>query len=364
MIAPHDNEPSDVESPVPLEPQIEIQKTETISEKKFNQSDRKDVEKKKVSVQYSGDSSDGPLSDIDDILCGNISDPEKHPMKEAIFSPENRFLPQVLERMNGTGDDKDVNQDVKVNDESKKEEVKKPRGKKKKDSPRKTLLRKKTAKKLVVPDQEDSEPVVKQRLKEKKTKTVRFLPLSERQIYHGRNWVPMTEVKEEESECSFDWINKFSELRVDEIADVNGNEKLLMSIWNRHLDKTAGAGRRHMDYIMLDFLIHHATKMIKFNIVRNFVSHLTSFHQAGAVKQVTVYKCLLILEQMTEKSDLASQFSLSWTQPRSSSVMNSSNISSSSSSASSSPSIGETESRASPTISRPLSSSLLSKVSP
>merc|ERR1712227_393322 len=86
-------------------------------------------------------------------------------------------------------------------------------------------------------------------------------------------------------------------------------------------------------------------KMIKFNIVRNFVSHLTSFHQAGAVKQVTVYKCLLILEQMTEKSDLASQFSLSWTQPRSSSsLMNSSNVSSS--------------------PSRPLSSSILSKVSP
>merc|ERR1712227_1019396 len=108
-------------------------------------------------------------------------------------------------------------------------------------------------------------------------------------------------------------------------------------------------------------------KMIKFNIVRNFVSHLTSFHQAGAVKQVTVYKCLLILEQMTEKSDLASQFSLSWTQPRSSSsLMNSSNVSSSSS-ALSSPSIDETEPRASPTISTPPSrplSSLLSKVSP
>ena len=165
--------------------------------------------------------------------------------------------------------------------------VKKPRGKKKKDSPRKTLLRKKTAKKLVVPEQEESEPIVKSRSKEKKTKTVRFLPLSERQIYHGRSWVPMTDVKEEESECSFDWINKFSELRVDEIADVNKNEKLLMSLWNRHLDKTAGAGKRHMDHIILDFLIHHASKMVQVNIVRNFVAHLTSFHQAGAIKQVT-----------------------------------------------------------------------------
>ena len=293
IAASQDNELTDVESgssttPLPPEPQIEIQKTETISKKKFDQSDKKEVEKKKVSVQYSGDSSDGPLSDIDDILCGNISDPEKHPMKEVIFSPENKFLPQVLERINGTGDDKEERKEEKVNDEENvAAKVKKPRGKKKKDSPRKTLLRKKTAKKLVVPEQEESEPIVKSRSKEKKTKTVRFLPLSERQIYHGRSWVPMTDVKEEESECSFDWINKFSELRVDEIADVNKNEKLLMSLWNRHLDKTAGAGKRHMDHIILDFLIHHASKMVQVNIVRNFVAHLTSFHQAGAIKQVT-----------------------------------------------------------------------------
>merc|ERR1711867_108692 len=117
-------------TPLPPEPQIEIQKTETISKKKFDQSDKKEVEKKKVSVQYSGDSSDGPLSDIDDILCGNISDPEKHPMKEVIFSPENKFLPQVLERINGTGDDKEERKEEKVNDEENvAAKVKKPRGK-------------------------------------------------------------------------------------------------------------------------------------------------------------------------------------------------------------------------------------------
>merc|ERR1719410_1703560 len=113
--------------------------------------------------------------------------------------------------------------------------------------------------------------------------------------------------------------------------------------------------------------------MVQVNIVRNFVAHLTSFHQAGAIKQVTVYKCLLILEQMTEKSQQCSQFCVSWSVPAASSLMNSSNASSSSnSSTTSSPSVGETEPRASvpsPTSvstppSRSMSSSILSKISP
>ena len=61
---------------------------------------------------------------------------------------------------------------------------------------------------------------------------------------------------------------------------------------------TSGAGVLHMDHVMTAFLLNHAETIVAQNLMRNFVSHATTFQQAGLVTSHTVYKCLLLLQQM------------------------------------------------------------------
>merc|ERR1712228_56942 len=61
-----------------------------------------------LSVEYASDSSEGPLSDIDDILTGNILDIEKHTLASIVFDPSNPHLEQVLERM--SADDEEASE--------------------------------------------------------------------------------------------------------------------------------------------------------------------------------------------------------------------------------------------------------------
>ena len=134
-----------------------------------------------LTVEYSSDSSEGPLSDIDDILQGNINDVDKHPLANLVFDPSNPYLDQVLERMSAD-DDEMSNDEVNVNSEKK---TKRKRKKKNdlKMSPRKSLLLKQTQDKFAG---DDDVPKTKAK---PKVGVIRQLPISERTIYHGRNWV-------------------------------------------------------------------------------------------------------------------------------------------------------------------------------
>ena len=237
---------------------------------------------KKVKVSTPSESSDCFLSDIDDILSGDTSDPENHPMRDLIFSNQNKHLPALLEKLQS--------KDSKISDDNdKKSEVPKPKTKSKnkkesmakkgKDSPRKVLLRKKVAKKFEVPEMAEKEKR-QPKSKEIKTKTVRFLPLSERRVFHGRNWVPRSAAMEPEEDCSTEWFKKFSQLRIEDIADMNSSEKTLMTLWNNHMQGTSGPGVLHMDHVMTAFLLNHAETIVAKNLMRNFVSHATTFQQA------------------------------------------------------------------------------------
>ena len=127
---------------------------------------------------------------------------------------------------------------------------------------------------------------------------VRFLPLSERRVFHGLNWVPRSAAMEPEEDCSTEWLKEFSQQRIEDIADMNSSEKMIMTLWNSHMQGTSGPGVLHMDHVMTAFLLNHAETIVAKNLMRNFVSHATTFQQAGLVTPHTVYKCLLLLQQM------------------------------------------------------------------
>jgi len=311
-----------------------------------------------MGVEFHSESSDGFLSDIDDVLQGNVENLDLHPMKDLVFSTKNKYLGEVLQKFNS---------DEEPTAEKQEEvEVKKRVSKKKKDSPRKNLLKKKTARKFTVKENEEKSEEKIHKKKGRKTNKLRFLPLSERQIYHGRNWVPMTAIKETESECYTDWINKFSGLRIDELVDMNSSEKVLMTMWNTFLDRCCGAaGYRHMDSLTIEFLNEKASIIINRNIIRNFLAHPTAFHQIGAINPETIYKSIHKLQDMIQDieisatdSQILDQFKLSWSVPPLDTSRQSSTCSSSGSSNASNAS-----SIASPSTSSPRNSSI-SNVSP
>jgi len=235
-----------------------------------------------LAVEYSSDSSEGPLSDIDDILTGNINDVEKHPLANLVFDPSNPYLDQVLEKMSAD-DDEMSNDEVNVASEKK---IKRKRKKRNdlKMSPRKSLLLKQTQDKLA---EDEDVPKIKAK---SKVGIIRQLPISERTIYHGRNWIPMTKFGEgeEEADCECSWIGYFTKKRLDDITDVNSAEKTLMNMWNVHVAKYQGRGVRHLDKVLKDFLTEHSHTLIELNLYRNFVSHVASMQQQGLISMDTM----------------------------------------------------------------------------
>jgi len=245
-----------------------------------------------LTVEYSSDSSEGPLSDIDDILQGNINDVDKHPLANLVFDPSNPYLDQVLERMSAD-DDEMSNDEVNVNSEKK---TKRKRKKKNdlKMSPRKSLLLKQTQDKFAG---DDDVPKIKSK---PKVGIIRQLPISERTIYHGRNWIPMTKYGEgeDEADCECSWIGYFTKKRLDEITDVNTAEKSLMNIWNVHVAKYQGRGVRHLDKVLKDFLTEHSHTLIELNLYRNFVSHIASLQQSGLISMETMLYCANAMQEV------------------------------------------------------------------
>ena len=281
--------------------------------------------RKKVKLVFT-ESSDGFLSDIDDILKGDITDPESHPMRDAIFSPNNKHRDEVMLRLSEKEDDVEeqpkpkmsTKKGIKNGNKKKSEEVSKTGKKKivvKKPSPRKALLKKKTNKKLAEEkSQEVEEPV--QPKKTKVTRRVRLLPLAERQIFHGRNWIPMTEAREEESDCNCDWMLKFSELRITDIADINQAEGKMMKMWNLHMNKYHGNGIRNMEDIVLEFVSDQKTLILQHNLYRNLVAHLTTLHKAAVISTGTILKSIKIIQtHMKTEGPSMSALTKSWAAP-------------------------------------------------
>ena len=282
---------------------------------------------KKVKLVFT-DTSEGFLSDIDDILKGNVTDPESHPMREAIFSPQNKHLDEIMVRLSEKEDVVDEQPKPKktLNKNGKKkksEEVSKNVKKKvpvKKPSPRKALLQKKTNKKFAEvnsPEVKVKSPVVKETVQSKKkkiTRRVRLLPLAERQIFHGRNWIPMTEAREEESECNCDWMLKFSELRLTDIADINHAERRIMKMWNVQLIKYHGNGVKNMDNIVLEFVNDQKAEILQHNLYRNLVAHLTNLHKTGVISAKTILSSMNILQtDIQTKGPPMPDLTKSWT---------------------------------------------------
>merc|ERR1719361_2778979 len=213
-----------------------------------------------MKIELSTDTgTEGPLSDIDDILSGSIPHLEDHPLAEAVFDPANKYLKEIKK---------------KISEKKAKPEVE-----------RKKVLKKAHERKRTDSDSSGKE---RQRIQIKK------LPLASRQIFHGRNWVPMAEFGkgEEEAECECEWVMDYTRNKLEDFVDLNSGEKTMMNLWNKHVNKYQGRGVIHLDTVVEDFLTERSHTIVELNLYRNFVAHLSTLHQGNLLSNETMLKCI------------------------------------------------------------------------
>jgi len=255
-----------------------------------------------MKLEYSsGTGTEGPLSDIDDILTGAVPDLDSHPLADIVFRPSNPHLKDILKRIKPEVDkvkkveksrestpayDEDDEKTAEQADRKKKER-KVPDKKVKPEVQRKKVLKKVSDARRSGSGSEGSE-------RPRQRALVRKLPLSARQIYHGRSWVPMTRFGEGESEeeCECSWVMDYTGHKLEDIVDLNAAEKAMMNLWNKHVNKYQGRGMTHMDAVVMDFLAERSHTIVELNLYRNFVSHLVTLHQASVLTGETMYRAI------------------------------------------------------------------------
>ena len=187
-----------------------------------------------MKIELSTDTgTEGPLSDIDDILSGSIPHLEDHPLAEAVFDPANKYLKEIMKKISESEkEDKQsgADEEKECEAEKKAKEKKITEKKAKPEVERKKVLKKAHERKRTDSDSSGKE---RQRIQIKK------LPLASRQIFHGRNWVPMAEFGkgEEEAECECEWVMDYTRNKLEDFVDLNSGEKTMMNLWNKHVNK-------------------------------------------------------------------------------------------------------------------------------
>ena len=187
-----------------------------------------------MKIELSTDSgTEGPLSDIDDILSGSIPHLESHPMAEAVFNPSNKHLKEIMRKI--TQSEKEEKQTEFASHQESEKNLKEKKAAETKVRPepeRKKVVKK--VKERVQMDSSDSSCG-----KGRQRALIKKLPLTSRQIFHGRNWVPMTEFGkgEDEAECECEWVMDYTKNKLEDIVDLNSGEKTMMNLWNKHVNR-------------------------------------------------------------------------------------------------------------------------------
>merc|ERR1719481_1076043 len=249
-----------------------------------------------LKLEFSSDAgTEGPLSDIDDILTGSIPNLESHPLADSVFHPSNPHLKDVMERICGDGEEIEEDAvDAEALPEKKKKERKKVERKPKSENRdmRKGLV---SGARRPRSDSDTSGHTTRKKVPVRK-------PLSARQIYHGRNWVPL-QPEQEEEECQCDWVMDYTRKKLEDIVDLNSAEKIMMNLWNKHVNKYQGRGIMHMDKVVMDFLTERSHTIVELNLYRNFVIHLSGLHQANIISSETFFGCVNNMQDVMKVLD-------------------------------------------------------------
>lgn len=92
------------------------------------------------------------------------------------------------------------------------------------------------------------------------------------------------------------WLRQKTIQMIDEFTDVNEGEKELMKLWNLHVMKHGYVGDCQLPIACEMFLDTNGYEIIRKNIYRNFILHMSSLYDYGLVSPETFYKIVQKLQ--------------------------------------------------------------------
>ena len=249
-------------------------------------------------VEYSSDGSEGSLSDLEDILTRNVLDFPIHENFEVdilINSVDHTNLEVDLWFDTTSADDElSVDEAAATMDPKVRKKVKKKTDLKM--SPRRAILLKQTETKLT-----ETKTITPRTKSKHKSQTIPLpIPLAVRLVYHGRNFIPLTEFEEvdHELDCDFTWLSLYTRKLLDDITDVNQAEKTLMTMWNEHVVKYDGMGKVNLRRLLWEFVDFHFHIISDLNLYCNFICHMTAMQQIGLITMETVVDTVMRMQEL------------------------------------------------------------------
>ncbi|XP_055372011.1 polycomb protein Su(z)12, partial [Condylostylus longicornis] len=122
-----------------------------------------------------------------------------------------------------------------------------------------------------------------------------------RLYHHAETCLPIQPQElEYDSEGESDplWLRQKTMQMIDEFSDVNEGEKELMKMWNLHVMRHGYVGDCQLSIACDMFLESKGKEIIRKNLFRNFLLHLTSLFDYGLISPECVHKCIQKLQSM------------------------------------------------------------------
>lgn len=106
-----------------------------------------------------------------------------------------------------------------------------------------------------------------------------------------------------EDETDPRWLQKKTMMMIDEFTDVNEGEKELMKMWNLHVMKHGFVGDCQIPLACAMFLQEKGKELLKKNLYRNFVLHMSTLFDFGLVSPVTVFTTMQKLQEIIQTDE-------------------------------------------------------------
>ena len=76
-----------------------------------------------------------------------------------------------------------------------------------------------------------------------------------------------------------------SERQIDDFVDLNAGEKAFFKLWNAHLHRNPALGSNMLVIVLNLFIDAHAHDIIRMDLYKNFILHLTNLVEFGVIEQ-------------------------------------------------------------------------------
>jgi polycomb protein SUZ12 len=115
-----------------------------------------------------------------------------------------------------------------------------------------------------------------------------------------------------EGEPDPEWMQVKTSMMIDEFTDVNEGEKELMKMWNLHVLKHNYVGDCQIPLACEKFVEYQGRELIRKNLYRNFVLHLTNLFDFGLLSPHGMYLVMNALHTQIKETNTASSLRDSW----------------------------------------------------